>query len=71
MKKDELMRKFKAETGIRPVIETTLDLEESEYIDDYYLVSKCDADAIKDVNQINIILHNTKYIEWLEEHFKD
>lgn len=71
MKRDDLKRKFKAETGLNSIRETDLDLEECEYIDDYYLIRKTEADKVKDDDSISVTTYNPKYIDWLEEHFKD
>lgn len=71
MNATDLRMKFKQKTGIMPVRETIIDLENCEFIDDYYLVSKADADSISEDNALRITRYSPKYIEWLEEHFSE
>ena len=67
MIKDDLMQKFKAETGRKAVRETHIELEECEYIDDYYLISKTDADSVTEDSKLKITVYENEYVEWLEE----
>lgn len=67
----DLHLEFKNATGRFPKKETTLELEESEFIENYYLVLKTDADPLADDGELTISKYTDEYVEWLESRIEE
>lgn len=63
----DLYLEFKNATGKMPIQEIELNLEESEFIPDHYLININDVRQITSDNELIVSKYSDEYVEFLEE----